>query len=138
MGGLFVSRNLLLRQIKSSEFLCLVSSNDLSMQSLINVGRHVFRLWTELNANGCGVQPLSLASFTSFSLHKNSLPKDLSLAHIAMIEDVYSELKKAFKLQSPNVPVWLFRTGGVNSPPNSIRAPRIDIDDALMDLTYDA
>jgi len=119
-------------QLASSAGLICITTRSPSPRALVAAGRLGLAVWLHLNLAGYGVQPLSLQSTPIHSLAIDPL---LSADFPPGLSDFYARgqglLRRAFGFSSPELPVWLFRTGRAFQHPFSPGTPRLPVERVL-------
>jgi hypothetical protein len=131
MGFLFLLGKKTQKLLASSSSVYCVSVRSQKISDLFEAGRLSFRLWLRLNATGYGVQPLTLPSLLAYRSVVHGPAEELTVMQQEKILEGLKILRKSFRLNPSDIPVWMFRTGPVKQAEKSPRAPRLSLESVL-------
>ncbi|MBX4199985.1 nitroreductase family protein [Candidatus Parcubacteria bacterium] len=99
---------------KTGAFGCLTIKST-SPETFVNVGRILERLWLTSTKLGLSLQPLTGVLFFMYQIRAGNTEK-FSSKQIAMIEEAYENIGRAFKIKPEEIITFMFRVGHADSP----------------------
>lgn len=120
VGFLWKTRSISRKGITSSAALVCLTVVRLENELLPEAGGLALAAWLRLNAQGYGVQPLTVGSLSIFDTLKGALSEQTKAEHSDFFRRGQDVLGRSFGLDGGEIPVWLLRTGA--SPPLPARA----------------
>lgn len=119
------------RQVRSSAGLVLLTVKQPGRAALVDAGRLMMRAWLALVEADHGVQPHSQPSFFVHEAAVGNLPPDLPPGFGALYAEGLRVLRHDFGLLPEELPVMLLRAGRADSLPEGRRTLRLPVETLL-------
>ncbi|MCK6507341.1 hypothetical protein L6R53_28885 [Myxococcota bacterium] len=131
LGGGMAASAWLLRQVRSSAGLVLLTVKQPGRAALVDAGRLMMRAWLCLTEADHGVQPHSQPSFFVHEAAVGNLPPDLDPRFSALYAEGLALWRRELGLGPAELPVMMLRAGWSDSLPEGRRTLRLGVEEVL-------